>query len=148
MTSLWISLEATTPDTGSLRFIAGTHRGPLYVPYVPDWQQENLRQDMPFFTGGALPDVEADPARFPVRTFATEPGDVILFHPRTIHAAIGSNADRPRRTFSIRFLGDDIRWQPKASVFHDWLRDIDLPAGAPLNHERFPQFWPAERTAA
>jgi ectoine hydroxylase-related dioxygenase (phytanoyl-CoA dioxygenase family) len=141
-TSLWITLEATTPETGSLRFIAGSHAGPLYTPYVPDERLADVEQDMAFFTGGPLPDVEADPAKYRQLTFVSEPGDAILFHPRTIHAAMGSDPSRPRRTFSIRFLGDDIRWQPKASAYHQWLRDIDLSPGAPLEHERFPKVWP------
>lgn len=143
MSSIWFSIEATSPETGALQFVAGSHKGPLYIPYVPSDREADRDADMQFFTGGALPDVAADTARFPIRSFSTAPGDVILFHPRTIHAAFGNAQGRPRRTFTVRFLGDDVRWQPKRSVYHDWLKTIDLPAGAPVEHERFPQFWPA-----
>lgn len=148
MASAWLSLESTTPDTGALRFVAGSHRGPLYIPYVPSALRDQLAEDMHHFTGGPLPDVDADPERHPVVCFATEPGDVILFHPRTIHAAYGCAANRPRRTFSIRFIGADVRWHPKASVIHPWLRDISLALGDPVTGSRFPQFWPPEKDAA
>ena len=148
MASTWFSLEATTPETGALQFLAGSHKGPLYVPYLPDWQMENLKIDRHLFAAEPMPEV--DPVRDAdrIRSFSTEPGDVILFHPRTIHAAFGNHSARPRRTFTIRFLGDDIRWQPKACVYHAWLRDIDLPAGGLLEHERFPMLWSLEQEAA
>lgn len=141
LSSVWLSLETATRDTGALRFVAGSHRGPLYIPYVPEAQRHLLEPDMPCFTGGPVPDVDAEPDRFPVVCFDTEPGDAIIFHPRALHGAFGSDPRRPRRTFSIRFLGDDVRWLPKSSVFLDWLKDISLREGDPISGERFPEIW-------
>jgi ectoine hydroxylase-related dioxygenase (phytanoyl-CoA dioxygenase family) len=143
MCSVWLCLESVKCDTGALRFVAGSHRGPLYVPYVPRTHREKLVEDMHYFTGGPLPDVDADPKRFPVVSFDTEPGDVIIFHPRAVHGAFGSDPTRPRRTFSIRFLGDDVRWLSKRSVFHSWLSQITLADGDAVSGARFPQIWPA-----
>ena len=142
LSSIWFTLEPTTPSTGGLQFVAGSHPGPLYIPYMPAGRQDDLQTDMHYYTGGKLPDIEADPQRFPVHAFSTEPGDAILFHPRAVHAAWGNHPTRPRHSFTIRFLGQDVRWLPKASVYHDWLKAIDLPEGAPVEHERFPQLWP------
>jgi len=142
LSSVWFCLDPVTRDTGALRFIAGSNRGPLYVPYVPSSMKEQLAADMDFFTGGQMPEVDADQERFPVLCFDTEPGDVVFFHPRTIHAAIGNKSAQPRRTFSIRFIGEDVRWQPKASVVLPWLKDVDLMEGDAVTGPRFPQFWP------
>ncbi len=142
MASGWFCLNPVTPESGALRFAIGTHRGPLYRPFVTPDRREDLAQDDRFFDGGALPDVAADPSRFPVQTFSVEPGDVIFFHPRVLHAALGSAPEWPRRTFSIRFLGDDVRWLPKRSVFHDWLKEIVLAEGARIQGPRFPVLWP------
>ena len=141
MISGWFCLEPVTPVTGSLRFAVGSHRGPLYRPSVPPERSADLAQDEGFFEGGALPDVAADPTRFLVRTFTVQPGDVIFFHPRVLHAAQGSAPEHPRRTFSVRFLGDDVRWQPKKSVFHNWLKLIPLAQGDVISGERFPMLW-------
>jgi ectoine hydroxylase-related dioxygenase (phytanoyl-CoA dioxygenase family) len=143
MCSVWLCLESVKRDTGALRFVAGSHRGPLYVPYVPSTHRAKLAEDMHYFTGGPLPDVDADPERFPVVSFDTEPGDVVIFHPRALHAAFGGEPKRARRTFSIRFLGDDVRWLTKKSVFHPWLSQITLVEGDAVSGERFPQVWPA-----
>lgn len=148
ISSIWLSLETVTRDTGALRFVSGSHQGPLYIPYVPDALRHRVEADMHHFTGGPVPAVDADPERFPVRCFDTEPGDAIIFHPRALHAALGTDAARPRRTFSIRFLGDDVRWEPKASVFHDWLEEITLQKGDRISGERFPEIWPVDAGAA
>lgn len=143
LSSAWLCLESVTADTGALRFIAGSHRGPLYIPYAPAAQQHLVEQDMHFFEGGKLPDVDADPEHYRVISWDTEPGDIVIFHPRVIHAAFGSDAERPRRTFSIRFLGDDVRWQTKSSVMFPWLEANELKDGDPFGGERFPQVWAA-----
>jgi len=136
--SIWFSLEEVTPETGALRFARGSHKGPQYVPWLPPERQDDLAADMHHFTAGPIPDVDADPERFPVATFTTRPGDALLFSPRTLHAAFGAAQDHPRRSLSFRFLGDDVRWQRRHTAYHDWLRAIDLPDGAPLDHPRFP----------
>ncbi len=142
ISSAWLSLDETTPETGALRIVAGSHKGPLYIPYVPDALRPQLEEDMHFFTGGRLPKID-DQSGHKIISFSTLPGDVILFHPRALHAAYGTSSARPRRTFSIRMLGDDVRWQPKASVVYDWLRNTPLRQGDPVTGERFPLFWPA-----
>ena len=67
-----------------------------------------------------------------------------------LHAAGPVDADRRRRVFSVRFLGDDIRHAPRAwktSPDFPGLAD-ELPAGAPMHHTLFPQVWPPLNAAA
>ena len=90
-----------------------------------------------------LPDVEADRSAFPIVGWALEPGDAVFFHMLALHAAGG--ADRRRRAFSIRFLGDDAVHAPRAwktSPEFPGLAD-ELPAGAPMDDPRFPVVWQA-----
>ncbi len=142
MISAWFCLDPVTADTGALRFAAGSHRGPMYRPYAPPERAADYEADASFFEGGPLPDVDADPRRFPVRSFDVNPGDVLFFHPRALHAAFGSAPAHPRRTFSIRFLGDDVRWQPKKSVFYKSLGEVTLREGDPIAGDQFPAMWP------
>ena len=58
-----------------------------------------------------------------------------------LHAAAG--AERRRRAFSVRFLGDDVVHAPRAwqtSPDFPGLAD-ELPAGAPMEHPLFPILW-------
>jgi ectoine hydroxylase-related dioxygenase (phytanoyl-CoA dioxygenase family) len=142
MASAWFCLDPVTPATGALRIAVGSHRGPLYRPFAPPERAADHDADAEFFEGGALPDVDADPRRFPVRSFDINPGDVLFFHPRVLHAAYGSAPAHSRRTFSIRFLGDDVRWLPKQSVFYESLGKVTLQKGDPISGDSFPAMWP------
>ncbi len=91
-----------------------------------------------------LPDVEAQRGELPILGWAVEPGDVVGFHMLALHAAGPVDADRRRRVFSVRFLGDDIRHAPrpwKTSPPFEGLAEA-LPAGAAMEHPLFPLVWP------
>jgi ectoine hydroxylase-related dioxygenase (phytanoyl-CoA dioxygenase family) len=64
--------------------------------------------------------------------------DVIAFHPRVLHSTSATASDKPRRSFTLRFAGDDVRWRPRRSVYHDWMRDCGLQKGDRLEHPWFP----------
>ncbi len=123
LASVWLSLEPVTKDTGALRFVAGSHH------------------DADELVAGEKMQSDAGPDRSEMRfiAFDTEPGDAVVFHPRLIHAALGAADDRPRRTFTIRFAGDDIRWRPRTSYYHAWMREAALEPGEPLDHPWFPE---------
>ena len=143
MASAWFCLDPVTSDTGALRFALGTHRGPLYRPVVPPERAADVAADAHHFDGGQLPVVDSPGSGFRIRLFDAEPSDVVFFHPRLLHAALGSAPTYARRTFSVRMVGDDVRWCSKRSVFHDWLKAIALADGAPIQGERFPLLRPA-----
>lgn len=122
LVNVWFSLEGVTAETGAIRVVAGSH----------------LDADDEALATLAL-DTEPDPAR--VRTFEAEAGDVVLFHPRALHSGYGSAPERPRRTFTIRFMGDDVRWRSRKAYFHAWMRECGLQDGDPLDHPGFPLVW-------
>jgi ectoine hydroxylase-related dioxygenase (phytanoyl-CoA dioxygenase family) len=119
LSSVWFTLESVTSDTGAMRFVAGSHVDTEVDPA----------------SVGITP-AEAEQKR--VITIEAEPGDVVVFHPRVIHTAYGSAPDRPRRTFTLRFMGDDIRWRPRRSFFHPWMSDCGLQKGDVVDHPWFP----------
>jgi len=142
MCSGWFCLDPVDSSSGALRFAIGSYKGPRYRPYVAKARSSDLESDAQYFEGGAMPDVETHPEQFPVKSFDTKPGDVVFFHPRSLHAAFGSNPAYPRRTFSFRFLGDDVRWEPKKTVMYEWLAQVKLKAGDPIEDKIFPVLWP------
>ena len=119
LASVWFSLETVTRASGAMRFVARSHL-----------------DDDELATAGSVPESEAEQRR--VVLVEAEPGDVVVFHPRALHTAYGSAPDRPRRTFTLRFTGDDVRFRPRRSMYHAWMRDCGLQDGDALDHPWFP----------
>lgn len=132
--SFWIPVDPV-PRAATLEFVAGSHRGPWLMP------RTFMNHEARWFPEGSLaelPEIEADRSAFPILGWALEPGDLVAFHMLTLHAAAG--ADRRRRVFSMRYLGDDIVHAPrpwKTSPDFPGLAE-QLPAGAPMRHALFP----------
>ncbi|MEU2792343.1 phytanoyl-CoA dioxygenase family protein [Streptomyces sp. NPDC007100] len=112
----WISFQAL-PETNSLEIIRGSHHGTQYDGTTfanPDDPTE------PLHGGGALPrlpDIDAqlarDPDTYDVLSWATEPGDVVVLHPRALHGGAHVDAACPERhTLVLRFFGDDATFRP------------------------------------
>jgi ectoine hydroxylase-related dioxygenase (phytanoyl-CoA dioxygenase family) len=121
LASTWFSLETTTADTGALRFVAGSHL-----------DGDEVRDE------GLMPEFAAAAETRPILRFDTEPGDVLLFHPRIMHGTAGAQTDRPRRTFTVRFAGDDVRWRPRRNLYYLWMGECGLERGDVLDHPWFP----------
>jgi ectoine hydroxylase-related dioxygenase (phytanoyl-CoA dioxygenase family) len=119
--SVWFSLETVTSDTGAMKFVAGSH----------------LDGDE-LVNAGSIGVSESELAHRRIITIEAEPGDVVVFHPRALHTAYGSASDRPRRSFTLRFMGEDVRWRPRRSMYHAWMRDCGLQKGDVLDHPWFP----------
>jgi ectoine hydroxylase-related dioxygenase (phytanoyl-CoA dioxygenase family) len=141
--SMWVPVDPV-PRESTLEFVRGSHRGPWYLP------RTFLDGQAKWFPEGSLaelPDIEADPERYPVIGWELEPGDLVAFHMLTLHAAGGIGGGQRRRVLSVRFLGDDmvhaVRPWTTSPPFAG-LAD-ELPAGAPMDHPLFPVLWSAPR---
>lgn len=91
-----------------------------------------------------LPDVEGDRSKFDIKKWELKPGDLVAFHMLTLHAAPG--AEKRRRAFSLRFMGDDVVHAPRR-----WATSPDFPGldkelaeGDAMRHELFPVVWTKE----
>ena len=64
-----------------------------------------------------MPDIEGNESSYDVVYYDADPGDVIVHNMYTIHGSTGNTgaSGRRRMAASIRYLGDDIRYKPKAS---------------------------------
>ena len=137
--SAWIPVDPVSRET-TLEFVAGSHDGTWYLPTT------FLDQQAKWFPEGSLapvPPIDAQRHRYRILGWALEPGDVVLFHMLTLHAAAGNSMTHARRALSLRFLGDDVVHAPRpwtTSPPFPGLAD-DLPAGAPMDHPLFPVVW-------
>ena len=151
---MWTNLDLVEREY-SLEFVRGSHRGPLYNPtaFNADDVAANLFDPELW---PQLPDIDADRERWPIVSWALQPGDVVVFHPAMLHGGAPTRAGTRRRTLSLRFFGDDA-WC--AARPHDGMANIDglehadggrhplkkmaLAAhGAPFRHADFPRLRP------
>ena len=137
--SMWMPVDPVD-RASTLEFVAGSHLGPWLMPRT---FMDNQAKWFPEGSLEELPDVESDRGAYEILAWELEPGDAVFFHMLTLHAAGG--AERRRRAFSVRFLGDDVTHAPrpwKTSPEFPGLAE-ELPAGAPMEHRLFPLLWEA-----
>jgi ectoine hydroxylase-related dioxygenase (phytanoyl-CoA dioxygenase family) len=144
LATTWCPLDTVTPESGAVRYARGSHRwDATYRPtlFVTD-------EPIPGTDGARVPDVDAlaNAGECEVVTFATRPGDVVVHHARTLHAA-GANrsATTRRRAISVRYCGDDVttRLRPGAPRKPHQERWLDGIPFADLDASDHPQAWPA-----
>ena len=71
-----------------------------------------------------------------------EPGDCLVFHAMIVHGAPGNATPGARRRgLSLRYTGDDARYDPRPGTFQ-FPHTPDLTAGAPMTCDLFPRVWP------
>jgi ectoine hydroxylase-related dioxygenase (phytanoyl-CoA dioxygenase family) len=136
--SFWIPLDPVArPST--LEFVAGSHaEGRWFMP-------RTFVEGTPMvFEDGALeevPDIEADRGAWDIKGWELAPGDAVAFNMLTLHGAAGSPARR--RAFSLRLVGDDVRFAPRPHRTSPPFEELDgvLAPGAPLDHPLFPVLW-------
>ncbi len=139
---MWISFEPLA-QTHSLEFVRGSHRGPLY-----DGSSFDAADDTkPIYARGLprLPNIEAARDAWDIVSFATEPGDVVMFHPAVLHGGAPTTVGQRRRTLSLRFFGASTRYAvrptpapaPLVAGLHDALHEGDL-----FRHAAFPKLRP------
>jgi ectoine hydroxylase-related dioxygenase (phytanoyl-CoA dioxygenase family) len=101
--TLWTNLDPV-PKEDSLELIPGSHRGPLYNPTA--FNANDVSASM--FDDGLwprLPDIENERSKWPIVSWAMQPGDVLIFHQAMLHGGAGTRGGR-RRSLSLRFFGD------------------------------------------
>jgi hypothetical protein len=145
LASMWISLDRLSREE-CLEFVAGSHRGPMYDGFDPSNSDDPTA---PLY-GEAyprLPDIEAERDKWNIVSWDVEPGDVIVFHPMSLHGG-GPTVGRRRRALSVRCYGDDVVYDtrpgdratapptPGLSLTHE--------PGDPLRSPYYPQLRPRQ----
>ena len=126
----WITFDAVSA-ADSLEFVRGSHRGVLYngsrFELGDDTAPTHPESELP-----RLPDIEARRSEFDIVSWAVAPGDLVLFHPATLHGGAPTHPGTRRRTLTLRFFGADAvydsrpgRAGPRVDGFHARMRSGD-----------------------
>ena len=135
---MWVSFEEV-PRRLSLEFVRGSHRWGVRFYFGP--QVHDPRQIAAF----PVPAIEEHRDSFDIVGWASEPGDIIAFHMSTLHGAQGGqHVPQCRRSLSLRWAGDDVRFTgcalPIPFPTDDW---AGLTPGARVLSPLKPRVWPS-----
>ena len=133
--SLWIPLDEVPRET-TLEFLSGSHKwGKFYRPQRFDGSALNEHDTLE-----NIPNVNANRNDYTIEGWAVGPGDAIAFDFRTIHGApANTNARMQRRAFSLRLVGDGIRFaRRKGITTSPPFSQVKLNDGDPLIADEFP----------
>lgn len=140
--SLWIGLTDVDEDNAPLITLAGSHRDehryfstffPQDAPLPP-----NYRLWSELLERVAAPDAD-------IRTWTVHAGDVLIIHPKTIHASLPRRgaADGRRLAFTIRWIGSDVIYDPNeiTKTMAPFDSDPRMVRGEPPPESLFPIVW-------
>ncbi|MGB1830278.1 MAG: phytanoyl-CoA dioxygenase family protein, partial [Paracoccaceae bacterium] len=133
--SLWIPLDEVPRET-TLEFLAGSHKwGKYYRPQRFDGSALNEHDTLE-----DIPDINADRGSYNIEGWAVGPGDAIAFDFRTIHGApANTSQSSQRRAFSLRLLGDGIRFARREGIVTSPpFKQVTLQDGDQLVGDEFP----------
>ena len=92
--TVWMAFDSVGLG-GGVNLVRRSHRGPKYASVIGG------------FEGEPIPDVESHPEDFDIVSFATEPGDLIVFHMAMLHGKGPTLPGQRRRTLALRYQGPD-----------------------------------------
>ncbi len=66
-------------------------------------------------------------------------GDAILFNFKVLHSTSGNTHDKERKAFSVRFIGDDVRYIDRGEETSPPFKGINLKTGDRMREDWFPR---------
>lgn len=135
--SFWSPLDPVRE--ASLRCVAGSHLWPKDVLPTRWMAQTNFYPGKDDYM--PVPDPEAEGMR--ILEWEMAPGDAVAFNFRTLHGARGNLAATRRRAFSLRLVGDDVRYVERPGPTSPPFPGHGMQAGQRLREDWFPVLYSA-----
>lgn len=145
--SFWIPCDPVTRQSSGLLYVKGSHKWPQrFRAYSPDYVAALIDDTM-----DEIPDINGNPDKYDLVDWEMEPGDILMFHPLTLHGSFGNASRvRRRRALALRWVGDDVVYAPTEKRMPINYRH-ESEVGGPLRGAAFPRILPfadpAERAA-
>lgn len=136
--SFWIPCDPVTRESSGLMYVKGSHKWPQrFKAYSPDYVAALIDDTM-----DDIPDINANPDQFDLVDWEMEPGDILMFHPLTLHGSYGNASRvRRRRALALRWTGDDVVYAPTGKRMPINYQHDSVPGG-PLRGAAFPRILP------
>lgn len=136
--SFWIPCDPVNRENSGLLYVKGSHKWPQRFKAIsPDYVAAMIDDKM-----DDIPDINAHPERYELLDWDMEPGDILMFHPLTLHGSYGNQSRiRRRRALALRWTGDDVVYAPSAKRMPIHFEHASQPGGA-LRGAAFPRILP------
>jgi ectoine hydroxylase-related dioxygenase (phytanoyl-CoA dioxygenase family) len=136
--SIYVALDPIA-ESWAVRFATGSHLWPrLCYPRV-------FLDGADFNTADAslqpMPDVDAEPERYPTVGWDLAPGDAILFNFRTAHGSTAAEVGARRRAFVTRWMGDDMVYCERPGEISPPYENHGMTDGERMREDWFPILW-------
>jgi ectoine hydroxylase-related dioxygenase (phytanoyl-CoA dioxygenase family) len=135
--SIWMPLDPVTRASSGVEYIRGSHRWPNRFKAMGNGKDGRTVEIWPQPGLEDVPDINAHRDQYDIMSWDFQPGDVLFFHPLTLHGSSGNTSTtQRRRAFASRWLGDDVVF---TNVPSSWL----FPGAPELtvgDHVSGPQF--------
>ena len=131
----WIALTDVGKDSGPVRFILGSHKwSKLIRPTKWSNNQSWYDDDSSFMD---LPPSKEFEKNILIPELSL--GDAVLFNFKTVHGSTGNNSSKSRRAFSMRFIGDDVKYIDRGGPTSPPFDGINLKTGDLMRDDWFPK---------
>ena len=134
--SFWIPLDLVTKEN-SLQVLLGSHKFPKLI------RPTKWSNDKPWYKDNDNFMDMTDISKMEKNILSSEMdiGDAVLFNFKVLHSSSGNTAKIPRRAFSMRFIGDDVKYIDRGGETSPPFKGIDLNNGDKMREDWFPVIW-------
>ena len=134
--SFWIPLDPITKNN-SLKILLGSHKLPKLI------RPTKWSNNQPWYSNDSnfmdIPDISNMEKN--ILNPEMNLGDAILFNFKVLHSSSGNTEKIPRRAFSMRFIGDDVKYIDRGGETSPPFKGIDLNNGSKMREDWFPVVW-------
>ena len=134
--SFWIPLDPITIEN-SLRVLLASHKLPKLVRPTK-WSNEKpwYKNDDNFMEMPKINTTDKNILKSEMNL-----GDAILFNFKVLHSSSGNETNKSRRAFSMRFIGDDVKYLERNGETSPPFKGIGLKDGERMRKDWFPIVW-------
>ena len=131
--SFWIPLDKVDKKN-NLQIIKGSHKWQKLIRPTKWSNNQSWYKDESSFMD--LPSLEEFKKNILIPELSL--GDAVLFNFKTVHGSTGNNTSESRRAFSMRFIGDDVKYIDRGGPTSPPFDGINLKTGDLMREDWFP----------